>query len=572
MGARGLAVIIGLLLFAVFLRRAGVSDVVDGVASVGWGFLAILGLSGFRFTLRALAWTMCVEPPDWLRFRDALEATLAGDALGNMTPLGLLISEPARVVLLARPQGATRALAALAIENLFYTLSVALILTAGLLALIVRFGTGTAWWIVGVVLVGSLVLGVVTVHAVIWRMVSLAGWGHAALGSRWRGGWVDAALSWLGGLETRMHAAYPRTRTWLIPIALLEGAFHAAALAETYVVLALVVGSAPSWLDAFLFESVNRLIMAVFKFVPLRLGVDEAGTGLFADLLQFGTTTGVTVAIIRKTRMLWWLGVGVPILMRRGVSLRDLLNGRRRGTANDAPSGAAVLAVIAIMARSPAAGATGIKTRLASGLPNDQDLVSLYAAFIADQAQTCRRVSTAALRLAYTPEGGTAGFEDLGLAADELVPQRGHDLGTRERALFEDLFAAGFDRAVIIGSDLPSLPARVLIDAITRLATPGRAVVGPSEDGGYYLLGLNRGDRDRGIADLFTDIRWSTPFALADTVAAAKHVGLEVDLVERWYDVDDETGLTRLRAELRDPAGAAAAPATAAVLERVFGR
>ena len=138
--------------------------------------------------------------------------------------------------------------------------------------------------------------------------------------------------------------------------------------------------------------------------------------------------------------------------------------------------------------------------------------------------------------------------------------------------MFEDLFAAGFDRAVIIGSDLPSLPARVLIDAITRLATPGRAVVGPSEDGGYYLLGLNRGDCDRGIADLFTDIRWSTPFALADTVAAAKRVGLEVDLGERWYDVDDETGLTRLRAELRDPAGAAAAPATAAVLERVFGR
>ncbi len=393
MGARGLAVIIGLLLFAVFLRRAGVSDVVDGVASVGWGFLAILGLSGFRFTLRALAWTMCVEPPDRLRFRDALEATLAGDALGNMTPLGLLISEPAKAVLLGRPEGTTRALAALAIENLFYTLSVALILAAGLLALIVRLGTGTAWWLVGVVLVGSLVLGVVAVHAVIWRRVSLAGRWHAALGSRWRGGLVDAALSWLGRLETRMHAAYPRTRTGLIPIALLEGAFHAAALAETYVVLALVVGSAPSWLDAFLFESVNRLIMAVFKFVPLRLGVDEAGTGLFADLLQFGTTTGVTVAIIRKTRMLWWLGVGVPILMRRGVSLRDLLIGFRRGTADDAPPGTAVLAVIAIMARSPAAGATGIKTRLASGLPNDQDLVSLYAAFIADQAQTCRRAA-----------------------------------------------------------------------------------------------------------------------------------------------------------------------------------
>ena len=82
------------------------------------------------------------------------------------------------------------------------------------------------------------------------RRVSLAGRWHAALGSRWRGGRVDAALSWLGRLETRMHAAYPRTRTGLIPIAFLEAAFHGAALAETYIVLTLVVGSAPSWLDA----------------------------------------------------------------------------------------------------------------------------------------------------------------------------------------------------------------------------------------------------------------------------------------------------------------------------------
>ena len=553
------------------MRRAGVSDVIEGVTSVGWGFLVVLGLSGLRFALRALAWTMCVEPSDQLRFRDTFEATLAGDALGNMTPLGLLISEPAKVVLLARPERATHSLAALAIENLFYALSVALVLAAGLLALVMRLGTGTAWWIAGVVLVGGLVLGVVAAHAVIWRSVSLAGRWHAALGDGWRGGWIDAALSWLGRLEARVHAAYPRTRAGVTPVALLEGAFHAAALAETYVVLMLVSGSTPTWLDAFLFESVNRLIMAAFKFVPLRVGVDEAGTGLFAELLQFGTTTGVTMAVIRKARMLWWLGVGVPILMRRGFSARDLLTGLRPGAPSDPPPGAPPTAVMTIMARSPSAGAAGMKTRLASALPTDQDRVSLYAAFIADLVRTCRTVPGAALRLAYTPDGGAEGFGDLGLAVEELLPQRGGDLGTRERALFEDLFEAGFDRVVIIGSDVPSLPAGVLVDALARLATPGQVILGPSDDGGYYLLGLNRAECRRAVPDLFTGIRWSTSWALADTVAAAQRQGLVVARVEPWYDVDDESGLARLRNELRDPIRAAAAPRTAEVLKKILG-
>ena len=565
-GARVLAAIAGLVLFGVFVRRAGMADVLDGVASVGWGFVAILALSGFRFAVRARAWTLCAEPAERLKFRDVFEATLAGNALGNMT-LGLLVSEPAKVVLLAKPQTATGALAALAVENLFYTLSVALVLAGGLLALIVRLGTGAISWVASVGLVGGLALGVVAVHAVLWRRVSLAGQWHARLGRGWRGGWFDVLLSWLGRLEARMHAAYPRTRAGLAPIAALEGLFHVAAFAETYVILSLVTGSPPTWLDAFLFESMNRLIMAAFSFVPLRIGVDEAGTGLFADLLQFGTTTGVTVAIVRKTRMLWWVGVGVPILMRRGVSLGEIATGRFASTRTSPP--APPESVVAIMARSPATGHAAIKTRLASAVPETRDRIDLYAAFIADQVRTCHGLTEVALRVAFTPEGGAAGFTELGIQEAELMPQRGDDLASRERALFEDLFAAGFRRAVIVGSDLPTLPARILEEAVARLDTAGPAIVGPSEDGGYYLLGLTAPGEPAGVPDLFTGIRWSTRHALADTLAAAARLGIAVSKVEGWYDVDDTAGLERLRAELRDPARAAAAPATASVLKRI---
>jgi|TARA_Y100000294_G_scaffold162132_1_gene167047 hypothetical protein len=551
----------GALLFVVFVRRAGLADVAAGVASVGWGFLLVLALSGFRFAMRALAWTLCVEPPGRLTFREALVATVAGDALGNVTPLGLLVSEPAKVALVTRRLPAAGALAALAVENLFYSLSVAVVLVAGLVALVVRLGTGTGWWLAAGLIVGGVVLAVLALHAVLWRRVSLSARLLVMLPERWAAGWVGAGLGWLRRLEARMHAAYPRTKAGLGPIAMVDALFHVAALAETYVVLAFVTGSSPSWLDAFLFESVNRMIMVAFKFVPLRVGVDEAGTGLFADLLQFGTVTGVTMAIVRKARMLSWLAIGLPIVLGRGLSAT-------RADASTTPTASVVeptRTVIAIMARSPS-DSGAIKTRLASVVPDPRVRADLYAAFVADTVRTCRAIGGVALRLAYTPDGGTAGFDAAGLWPDELLAQRGDDLGTRERALFEDLFSAGFDRALVIGSDLPTLPSRVLEEAVASLAAAGDAVIGPSDDGGYCLLGLAAAEPIV-VPDLFTGVRWSTPFALADTLSAARRAGIDLVQVESWYDVDDAGDLERLRKELAETP--TAAPATAAALAKI---
>jgi len=225
--------------------------------------------------------------------------------------------------------------------------------------------------------------------------------------------------------------------------------------------------------------------------------------------------------------------------------------------------------VVAIMARSPARP-SAVKTRLAGAIPNTRARVDLYTAFIADQMRVCRSLSNITLRLAYTPEGSAKDFEPMGLSPEELVLQRGHDLATRERALFEDLFEEGFRRVVIIGSDLPSLPGRILEDAFRRLDRPRRVVLGPAEDGGYYLVGLSRDGATASVPDLFSNIRWSTPWTLSDTIAAAEQTRTIVELVEPWYDVDDQAGLQRLRDQLSSPAWAAAVPATAAVLKKIF--
>jgi hypothetical protein len=121
-------------------------------------------------------------------------------------------------------------------------------------------------------------------------------------------------------LEDRVYTFARRHPSRPLPILLLEFCYHAAGVAETYLTVAMLLpgGTLPTVLGAFLLESLNRLINVVFKFVPMRLGVDEAGTGLLTQVLHGTPALGVTLALVRKARMLVWTGVGVAFLGLRG--------------------------------------------------------------------------------------------------------------------------------------------------------------------------------------------------------------------------------------------------------------
>ncbi|MBQ02498.1 MAG: hypothetical protein CL477_17690 [Acidobacteria bacterium] len=223
------------------------------------------------------------------------------------------------------------------------------------------------------------------------------------------------------------------------------------------------------------------------------------------------------------------------------------------------------------MARPPH-GARPPKTRLAGVLPDEQDRRRLYAAFLADIVAGCQAIDGVTIRVAYTEGGGTDGFDEAGVAPTQLMPQRGGDLGDRERGVFEDLFRDGFSPAVMIGSDLPTLPSGRIAEALDRLGRGHeRVVLGPAADGGYYLIGLGAQTGDASVPELFSGIQWGTPSACTDTIAAADRCGLAVDLLGDWYDVDDEAGFARLQAELATDAGARRAPATKRVLDEIFG-
>src|SRR5918911_492222 len=132
--------LVGLLLFAYFVRRAGIGEIIAGIQRLGAGFILILTISSSRYIVRALAWMRCVERPYSLPFRDAFAARLMGDALGNIIPfVSVSVSEPSKAVFVKDRVPLMVGLSALAIENIFYALSVALFVFAGTATLLLTF-------------------------------------------------------------------------------------------------------------------------------------------------------------------------------------------------------------------------------------------------------------------------------------------------------------------------------------------------------------------------------------------------------------------------------------------------
>jgi len=202
---------------------------------------------------------------------------------------------------------------------------------------------------------------------------------------------------------------------------------------------------------------------------------------------------------------------------------------------------------VAIMAKAPQAGT--VKTRLCPPL-SSTGAGALYRCFLLDKIEQVRSLTTACPAIAYFPPEGRAFFEQV--APDfALVPQRGADLGDRLANSLGELLERGHRGALVIDSDTPTLPLGFLQQARDLVMTPTIDVVlGPTEDGGYYLIGLRTVYRE-----LFEAMAWSTSTVLAETIRRAHANGLRVACLPCWYDIDTADDLARLRATLTGSAG-----------------
>jgi rSAM/selenodomain-associated transferase 1 len=203
---------------------------------------------------------------------------------------------------------------------------------------------------------------------------------------------------------------------------------------------------------------------------------------------------------------------------------------------------------LVLMAKAPLPGQ--VKTRLIGAL-TAEDAADLYAAFLSDSFALMEEVAAereaARLVLCYTPVGEEEAFEKVEREGSLMLLQRGANLGERLQNCFADLFELGYTSVVILGGDSPTLPGENVWDAFERLTNDGQVVIGPTEDAGYYLIGLRALHQS-----LFQDIPWSTQEVLAATRQRARDAELELTELPVWYDVDTPEELARLRQELKE--------------------
>jgi uncharacterized protein len=216
---------------------------------------------------------------------------------------------------------------------------------------------------------------------------------------------------------------------------------------------------------------------------------------------------------------------------------------------------------LAVMAKAPIPGS--VKTRMVPPLTHEQ-AAELFRVLLLDQLEHLTALGDVDLYVAFTPIEAKSFMQSVVPASYQCFHQRGDDLGERMHEVFVELWRRGHRNLVLIGSDLPVVPLIFLRDAFKILERIDRQLVfGPSEDGGYYLVGMNQP-----TPEIFDEMSWSHDQVLAQTTEKVTHLGIDFGLLPGWFDLDTIKDLERLRTKA-DPAIRAAMRRTVDYIRRL---
>jgi hypothetical protein len=304
------------------IRSVGLDQISSSLTQVGWGFAVILALSFVRFALRAFVWTTLMG--GGVPLSSAIAATMAGDGVGNLTPLSLLLGEPTKALYLRNHVPPSRSFPALAAENFFYSVSVAIFIVIGTIAMLEVFDVAPGMQMAGVVSVALMLSILAGALWITWRRPAMVSGIIARIP-------IASAQKLLSRVERLEASTYEFVRSTGRPIGIViacEIAFHVVSFAESYYTLWLITGrSAP--VEAFVLDTFNRIVNVLFRFVPMKTGIDEYSTAIVAPAVGFSAAIGVTIALIRKGRMFVWAVVGVVLALRNGLRVRDVMPASR---------------------------------------------------------------------------------------------------------------------------------------------------------------------------------------------------------------------------------------------------
>lgn len=315
---QGLAFLLGIALLAFVINRVGVQPIFDALLRIGFGFFFVLGISGLRHFLRTIAMRAAV-PSEHRRisFLQAFAARLGGEAISFLTFTGPLLGEATKVALLRKRIPLTYGVPALVVDNLIYNLSVVFFILTGACVMLFTYQLPPAihYLLIGIAAIAA--LGILASALAAKRRIMLMTWVIDRLAQlRLSPKVILKRRHHIHNLESKVYDFYkhhPAAFFGMIACNLLA---HLSSVVEVYVTLRML-GFTPQVSQAYIIESLTKVINFAFAFVPGTIGVYEGGTEVILQQLGFAQATGVALALVRKAAIVFWTTVGLLVLTWR---------------------------------------------------------------------------------------------------------------------------------------------------------------------------------------------------------------------------------------------------------------
>ena len=316
---QALAFILGLALLIFVINRVGVQPLFDALLRIGFGFFVILFLSGLRHFLRTIAMRAAV-PPEHRRisFRHAFAARLGGEAISFLTFTGPLLGEATKVALLRKRVPLTYGVPALVVDNLLYNLSVVFFVLSGAVVMLLRYPLPPGVYLVLMIIAAVAASGILVAGIAAKRRVMLLTWMIDRLGElRLSPKVILKRRHHIYHLESKVYDFYKHHPGAFFLMIVCNLLAHASSVVEVYLALKML-GFQPQVAQAYIIESLTKVINFAFAFVPGTIGVYEGGTEVILQKgLGFEPAAGLALALVRKASIVVWTSIGLLVLTWR---------------------------------------------------------------------------------------------------------------------------------------------------------------------------------------------------------------------------------------------------------------
>ena len=314
-----LAFLLGLALLIYVIRRVGIQPLFDALLRVGFGFFIVLGLSGLRHVFRTIAMRAAVPREHrQITFRNAFAARLGGEAISFLTFTGPLLGEATKVALLRKRVPLTYGVPALVVDNLIYNLSVVFFILSGACVMLFAYALPRPVYTVLIIIASLAALGILTAAFAAKRRVMLLTWAIDRLGElRLSPKVILKKRHHIYHLESKVYDFYKNHPGAFLGMVICDLLSHVTSVVEVYVALKLL-GFNPNVSQAYIIESLTKVINFAFAFVPGTIGVYEGGTEVILQKgLGFTPAAGLALALVRKAAIVTWTSVGLLVLTSR---------------------------------------------------------------------------------------------------------------------------------------------------------------------------------------------------------------------------------------------------------------